>query len=67
MKLHVAIEYNWKRVGGIFSSKELCEKWCNKIARKEPNLLWEPHLFTLNIPITVEEAVQDAKGIRSCT
>ena len=59
MTVYLAIEYNWKRVGGVFSTRPLAECWCKKQEQVEPNLMWEALAFEMDTPISDEEAVQD--------
>jgi hypothetical protein len=59
MTVYLTIEYNWKRVGGVFSSRTGAEDWCNQIEEEEPNLMWEVFPFTIDEPISDGEAVSD--------
>jgi hypothetical protein len=58
-QVYVAVEYNWKRVGGVFSTKVSAEKWCEKQGEIEPNLMWESKSFEMDVPISDDEACQD--------
>jgi hypothetical protein len=53
--LFVAIEFNWSRVGGVFSSREFAEKWCEAAGAVEPNLVFEVHEFEMDRGISSEE------------
>jgi hypothetical protein len=59
MFVYLAIEYNWKRVGGIFSSPQLANKWRDEIEKIEPNLMWDVFPFEIDEPISDDEAVSD--------
>ena len=59
MIVYLTIEYNWKRIGGVFSSRRSAEKWCDKIEEIEPNLMWEVIPFETDQPISDDEAVSD--------
>jgi hypothetical protein len=55
----LAIEYNWNRVGGVFSTRRKAAAWCKRQETVEPNLMWEVYPFDIDTPISDEEAVQD--------
>lgn len=57
--VYLAIEYNWNKVGGIFSSVETATAWCERIMNEEPNLMWEVHPFELDVAISDKEAMAD--------
>jgi hypothetical protein len=59
----VAIEYNWKRVGGIFSTSQKAAAWCKRQEKVEPNLMWEFVEFEIDVPISDEDAVQDWRDL----
>lgn len=59
MSVFLAIEFNWKRVGGVFSSEAKAQAWCDGQGEVEPNLMWEVHPFEVDVPISDEEAIRE--------
>jgi hypothetical protein len=57
-KVFVAVEYNYKTVGGVFNTEEACTKWCERAMDLEPNLMWDCQPFTLNEGITEAEILE---------
>ena len=61
--VYTAIEFNWNRLGGIFSTRRLANDWCKRQETVEPNLMWEIHTFTIDKPLSDKEAAQDWTGL----
>lgn len=59
--VYLAIEFNYGKVGGIFTSEQMAKWWCDSIEAVEPNLMWEVKPFELDAPISQEAAVEDAR------
>ena len=55
----VVIEYNWKRVGGVFSTREEAEKWTTHASEIQPNLMWDIHEFPSNCGISDAEVIAE--------
>ena len=55
----VVIEYNWKRVGGAFSTREEAEKWVSHASDIQVNLEWEIHEFKRGCGLTDAEVIAE--------
>jgi hypothetical protein len=62
MKVYLAVEYTWKRVGGVFSTEAAAARYRKRVGVVEPNLMYEARAFEVDAPIGDEEARQDWTG-----
>jgi len=58
MSVYLAIEFNWNKVGGVFSTLTAAQDWCDRQGAVEPNLMWEVHPFEMDVPISDEDVVR---------
>lgn len=55
----VPIEVNWQRVGGVFSTRELAEKWISHAVEIQPNLMWKIREFGRDTGLSDTEVIAE--------
>lgn len=58
-KIYAVIEFNWGKIGGLFSMESEAKKWIEHAEEIEPNLMWQIHEMEVDVGINDDEVISE--------